>query len=675
MRLLPRSLLTRFDQRFATAIVVIVASAVLILTWAGIRQSRADSFELLVLQGKAFTESLAQAAQNAIVAETFYDYLIHLRYSDITALVADVKLSAVTDHEVSRIAQQHGLYGLFVFASDSGLVAGSIVDGPRVALPEFVYDEVRQLIANPESNYVLLLEEGERPGESVQYHLEVPSTLDRVVLVMADALYYVDALQQTQIGYLAQNMARERGVVYIIYQSTEGIIFSSRATGPLLAIESDPFLSKALESDSMAHRVYEFQDLQVLELVRPFATGRYPFGLLRVGLSLDGFYSVSRGFDRQMTALAGALFILAVVALLYLNSRQKRQEITRRYTEIKSITDKIFDEMRTGVAAVDAAGRITLANAAFERTFAVGDCVGRRWQDIMDSADLSLDRLAPASEALQETELTLDLHGVRTTLLVATSRLHDEFVQPAGLVVVVYDITRLKEYERKSARRERLSELGNLAAGVAHEIRNPLNTISIATQRLASEFVCGDKTEEYRTITSQIRSETKRLNEIITRFLALTREEAQRQTTIDLAVFLTDTVKFFSPETDSLQIDLTCRAEPALYIQGDADALKQVFLNLFNNAKEALNGRPGRVAIAAQARGNEIEVSFSDSGPGIPAELRERIFTPYFTTKKAGTGLGLPTVHKLVTELGGDIRVEDAELGGAMFVITLSRAS
>ncbi len=662
----------RLDQRFVGAIVIIVALSVFILTWVGIRKGRADSFELLVLQGKAFTEVLAQAAENAIISESFYDYLVHLRYAEIVADLSKYDLPELNDDILIQIAQTHNLYGIFVFAADSTVVAGGIIRGPQVSLPEFVEEEVKQLIADPENNYVLLLEEGDNPGEAIHYYLEISNALDRVVLIMADAVYYVNALEQTQIGYVAQKMAREQSIEYIIYQSTQGIIFSSRATGKLLAIESDPFLSTALEADSISHRIWEFQGQKVLELVRPFSSREYPFGLLRVGLSLDGFYSISRGFDRQMIALAGVLFVLTVTALLYFNSRQKRQELSRQYTHIKTITDKIFEKMRTGVAVVEKSGRITLANDAFSEIFGITESVvGHRWDEVVDVAELSFSRISSLQRTTDEFELTLSTSKGVKTLLVAISKLGDGESEPEGVVLVVYDITRLKEYERKSARKERLSELGNLAAGVAHEIRNPLNTISIAAQRLSAEFTPTEDEDEYRRFTEQIRTETKRLNEIITRFLALAREEKKKHTPVNLSQVITDTLSFLKLEAEKLGIAIKADIQPEIYYEADADAVKQVVLNLFANAKEALEGRAGCVTVSLRRHDAEIELLFSDNGPGIPPELRDKIFTPYFTTKESGTGLGLATVHTIVTEMGGEIRLEESEKGGTCFVIIL----
>ncbi|MEA3297386.1 MAG: ATP-binding protein, partial [candidate division Zixibacteria bacterium] len=215
-----------------------------------------------------------------------------------------------------------------------------------------------------------------------------------------------------------------------------------------------------------------------------------------------------------------------------------------------------------------------------------------------------------------------------------------------------------------------LSEMGNLAAGVAHEIRNPLNTISIAAQRLASEFDPGEQRESYRAITSQIRAETKRLNEIITRFLALARGEKKRYQPVRLDKLIAEISRFYEMEARKLGIKLSVDVDPGLTIEADSDSLKQVFSNLFNNSKEALDGEPGAIKITAKSHENSVEIMFSDSGPGIDTNIRDRVFSPYFTTRDGGTGLGLPTVYKIISDLGGEVRVQDSEFRGTAFVIT-----
>ncbi len=662
------------DPRFIAILLLVLAAAILIVTWIGIRENRGDSLELLMMQGSAFTEALAQAAESAIASENLVDFLVHLRFAEIVRGFVLHAPSELTNELAVRTVIEHDLYALYVLDSTVALVVGGVGRGPVTGPPPFVYEEAAQLLDQPELKYVLLLDEGERPGEVIHYYLEITADLKSVIVLVADAQYYLEGLRQTQIGYLAQEMAREKGVEYIIYQSTEGIIFASRKPGELLSIESDPFLSESLDSDSIRHRIYEFQGREVLELVRPFSSQDYPFGLLRVGLSLESYYTVSRGFDRLMLSLAAMMFGLILVGLLYLRSRRKRRELSVRYSRIKTATDRIFEEMRTGVAVADHDGTITMVNTAFERIFGLTETRGKKLDDIVALFQQEQPGGGFDFDSHGEKEITIERKGNILNLLVATSPLQFEESEPPGLVVVVYNITRLKRFEREANRRERLSEMGHLAAGVAHEIRNPLNTISIAAQRLAAEFIPQNGRDEYMQMTSQIRTEAGRLNEIITRFLTLAREEQRKLRPVRLDKFIQEFVQFVKSEVEQMKIVLTTELTAGCTIQADEGSLKQVFTNLYNNAKESFEGGDGRIRISTELKNDSVIIRFSDNGPGIEKSIRDKVFTPYFTTRDAGTGLGLPTVHKIIMEMGGDIRVRDADLGGAEIVITLPTA-
>jgi len=655
----------RFEKHFLIVVLVILAVTVFIITWFSIKESRSDSYQLLVKQGVAFTEALTQAAQNAIESEHFFDFLVHKRYHEIAIELALEDLKDINDQQLYQMSLNHNLYGIYIYNMDSTLIAGTIVRGPITKIPDYVYKEVCQLISQPKDNYLLLLDEGNKPDEKIHYYIELSNKMDRVILIIADALYYTDALKQTQIGYLAQKMAKENGVEYIIYQSIKGIIFSSRKPGNLLAIESDPFLSQALESDTVMYRKYLFQDREVLELVQPFSTTDYPFGLLRVGLSLNSYHIISKGYDFQMIAVSIILFGLVLVILLYFNSRQKKIELSRQYQQIKSISDKIFEEMSIGVVAVKFDGKIILANNAFEKIFGLKDVIGNNWDKIIKWPELNFSSISTKIEDSFELELTININNNEKYLLVAISKIK----QPQNMVVVVSDITRLRELEKKSMRKERLSEMGNLAAGVAHEIRNPLNTIAIASQRLASEFVPYENKEEYLSFTKQIKNETKRLNDIITRFLSLTREDSKKHQIINLSNLINEFIQLKQYEANSLNIEFNIDVDAELFIEGDINNLRQLFENLYNNAKEAFGNKPGRIKIVGKKLGNSIHLQFADNGPGIPFEKRDRVFMPYYTTKEIGTGLGLATVYQIITDLGGDIKIADSQWGGALFII------
>ncbi len=654
------------NQPFLVIIVILLALFMLIVAWVGIRQSRSDSMQLLVMQGTVLLESLSRAADNAISAENSIDELIQMRYSEIVAGLVSLNSQQLSEGDLVRVATAHDLRAAYLYDAEAVLLAGASVTGQMIDPPEFLGNEVAQLLDQPEDGYVLLLDRLDEQSPWLHYYLQIANDLASVVVLVRDADYYVEALQHTQIGYLAQNMASESGVEYIVYQSTEGIIFASQRIDQLLTIESDPFLSEAIESDSTVHRVTDFQGETVLEMVRPYSSSDYPFGVLRVGLPLQGYRSVTRGFDYLMVGLTTALFILVVVAILYVSSRRRRQEISRRFDRMRTVTGRLFEQMSTGVAAVGPDGRITLANVAFERIFGVSSCVGRFWDEAVADDQLLLKQLQKAGQDSVELEVKRD----RRNLLLAVAGVTDGGDVSGGIVVVIYDITRLKRLERDNQRRERLSEMGNLAAGVAHEIRNPLNTIAIAIQRLASEFEPDHDQDQYQAIALQIRAETRRLNEIITRFLALARDEKRSRSIVQLDQLLTDLGQLLKAEVAERSLNLSILAEPNLTVRADPDSMRQVFMNLFNNSKEAIVGT-GTIAITARRAGREVEILFADSGPGIPIGIRDEIFQPYYSTKDSGTGLGLPTVHRIISDLNGEIAIDEQVRQGATFVIRL----
>lgn len=659
---------SKYGNKFLSVLIVLLAVIIFFTSYYFIQENRNDSLELLIDQGSSFTESLAFAAENAITSESFYEYLIYKRYHE---LIIEISMSKQIPNQQSlvRFASDHNLFSIHVFDTDGNLISEGIADGIRSTLPDNIYDQVINFDEAQDNNFKLILDDFYSPGGAYHYFLELTNDLKYVIVIAADAYYYIDALSETQIGFLAQKMVLEKGVEYIIYQTSHEVIFSSIIPDNILPLANDSFLTEALNTDTVVNRLYEFQEQTILELVRPFATEDYPIGVFRVGLSLESYFAIAYGYDIQIITFAIILFGLMVIVSLYLRGREKRKEISQQYQQIKSITDKIFDEMRTGVAVLDSIGTISLCNRAFDAILGVEKCIGKQWSEIIPQNDDVLNSLLENYDSGGESETTNTFNNITKTLLISSSKID---TRPDSKVVVVYDITKLKQYEKESARKERLSELGDLAAGVAHEIRNPLNTISIATQRLAAEFVPTDNKQGYHSFTNQIKSETRRLNEIITKFLALTRDQKKFNDKINLSEILNDFVNFISHETDQLRINLFSEISDDLIIKGSIDEMKQVFTNLFNNAKEALNNIDEmQIKIKATKIKQRIIIIFEDNGPGIPEENYDKIFTPYFTTKEAGTGLGLPMVYKIINEMGGEVKVCKSELGGAKFIIEL----
>ncbi|HJL26577.1 MAG TPA: HAMP domain-containing sensor histidine kinase, partial [Polyangiaceae bacterium LLY-WYZ-15_(1-7)] len=226
-------------------------------------------------------------------------------------------------------------------------------------------------------------------------------------------------------------------------------------------------------------------------------------------------------------------------------------------------------------------------------------------------------------------------------------------------------------------RSARLASVGRLAAGIAHEIGNPLAAILGLTEIARDADLDAEERDEF---LARIQTETERIHRIIRDLLDFARQEQEPgagdgERRADLGQVVADAVHLVAPQKDTAKLRIERRVEEVPPVRGSADRLTQVVLNLLLNAADAVEGE-GDVVVEVAREGEEVVLSVSDTGPGIPEDVLEELFEPFVTTKPVGqgTGLGLAVCHTIVERVGGTITAENAEGGGARFVIRLPLA-
>ncbi|NLI15396.1 MAG: hypothetical protein GX409_03825 [candidate division Zixibacteria bacterium] len=228
---------------------------------------------------------------------------------------------------------------------------------------------------------------------------------------------------------------------------------------------------------------------------------------------------------------------------------------------------------------------------------------------------------------------------------------------------ILHDVQRL---ERDKAINSRQIAMGELASGVSHEIRNSLNAIRVIIQRLQREFTPQNDKAEYAQLTDMIRKETDRINGTIEQFLSFAKPPVLHKETANLNDCLKDIVALVEPRVKSKHCSLKTEYGSLPLMKFDHELCRQAFLNLLDNALAAV-GDDGIISVKTFQENDAIVVEIADNGPGVPDHDKQRVFDLYYTTKSGGTGLGLPTVLRIVREHGGRIDLLDSPLGGALF--------
>lgn len=377
-------------------------------------------------------------------------------------------------------------------------------------------------------------------------------------------------------------------------------------------------------------------------------------------------------------------FLSGALADQLRSADQSLREKEQGLNHLRAFHENIVHSISSGVFTTDEKGRITSFNpAAQEATgYSFDQVRGQPWREVFswhpDQQDD--DRMQEFSSNMRFEVECKRSDGNRLILGMTLAPLHERG-EKTGLVGVFKDLTQIRDLEEEMRRKEWLASLGEMSAGMAHEIRNPLGAMAGAMQMLRKDLQADDTSQRLMDIAVR---EATRLDTIITEFLQYARPPALNLAEHDLNKVLAETLDLVQHEARS-RTNITIAVAPcteALPAQVDQDQMKQVFWNLAVNAFDAMP-KGGQVTIATGCRkvdvagrkADVVEVSFQDTGEGIPKRNLGKIFLPFFTTKKQGSGLGLAAVHRIVDLHGGWIKVESQEGQGTRFGVCLPRTA
>jgi signal transduction histidine kinase len=386
-------------------------------------------------------------------------------------------------------------------------------------------------------------------------------------------------------------------------------------------------------------------------------------------------------FDASPRSDNPSLFMAASMQGVIQKLREQEKELERlhriekeRAEKTEQLSDEITRNMPAGLLVVNATGIIASSNPAAEHVLGIQTLGFRRYSEALGEtsalSQLLAGCLAHGTIFRREEVEHITPAGVPRRLGVTISPIRRGGEEISGVMCLLTDLTELAALQQQMQLKENLAALGELSAGIAHEFKNALATISGYAQMIRAEGVTGEAAE----YAQQILEQTRNITHVVTEFLKYARPLDISDEPVALQTVVERVVSEISEAIPAVHV---CSEGQFGDVAGDEGLLRQALLNLARNAAEACATAPagGRVVLAGEVTGREDSsfqrISVFDNGPGIPDADRAKIFHPFFTTKANGSGLGLAVVQKIIVQHGGQIEARNRPDGGAAFIVTL----
>lgn len=660
------------DAKLIIPITIVLAVILIISTALDLWGTKRELTHILSEESKALISSIEVGGHNAVESFQLVEDLVAERLLNNARFIERLDyLGRLSADELTQIADENKLFRVALYnkngnrelSSKSGLGWGNIKP---------VSKELLQEIQEAGNDELVLGFRSSRFGGSNRYAAAKRRRNGGLVFIAIDAKELLEFRKSIGIGRLIQDIGTNEGIRYIVLQDTSNIIIATQGVDSLSTIASDPFLAQALQGPETLNRYIDYSGDKVFETVHPFDVENKL--LLRIALSTGHIKEAQKAAMTRGLLASVLLLIIGTVLANWLISSQNYRQLQQAYKLIETYTGSILDNMSDAVVAVNKEGVITLVNKAAEKIFSISSA-----EVLGKGCDAEVTSICPyLNTALndQQAKFYPEEHimmksGAKAFEIKANIlRDHNEHIESAFLVV--QDITEQINMRENLKRRDQITAMGQLASGVAHEIRNPLNAIAMIAQRLNMEFTPTGDVEEYRHLSAIIVSETRRINDIIDQFLQFARPPQLMKRTIDLCRIIRETASLLRQQAEghNVAISVDCKDLPQL--SADGDKLKQALLNLGQNAVQACE-KGGQVSFHCDSDGSIVHLMVADTGRGIPIKDRDKIFNLYYTTREEGSGIGLSIVQQIISQHDGTIEFSSQEGQGTVFTIHLPK--
>lgn len=505
----------------------------------------------------------------------------------------------------------------------------------------------------------------------------------RASMIMMHHIKDIDPLHT-----LLTEHSKEKDILFIVIFNKDGSIYDQTESAPTIRIPK-PVITSLTESKTavkeinseagiftftktismsnrmlMMHQQTEFQRETQLE-----ANGHQTQKIISVGL-LTKEFDIARKQDVRHALFMGAiLFLVGTAGMYFLFLYKKMRLIGTNLADMKLYTDSVIESIPVSLITLDARDNIVSCNKNTQEIFAcqMKELVGKNIDDALPDCSAPITKACETQYEQSVECVTCD--GRNIPLHMSCSPLINHNDEKIGKVLIIRDMSSIKQMKLQLERSRRMAALGKMAAGIAHEIRNPLSTLRGFAQFFGGQPGTGEDGRKYSALMV---SEIDRLNHTVSGLLQFSRPREPNFQRFPLEELVRKTVTLLKTDLENRSVQLDLQENPKIILNADPDLLLQVFMNLLKNSINATV--PGAtISLTSSEDKSFTRIAVTDNGCGMSEKERERMFDPFFSTTKTGTGLGLAVSHQIIEEHHGTFEVQTKKDQGTTVTIVLPK--
>jgi len=491
--------LNKLQPKIIIAVALIIGALMVVSSFIELQQSKGEILHLLTEQSSSLIETINQSSINALNSSEEIEYLIAERLFNNARLLRKLdSLNLLTHNKLVEIGNENSLFRINIFNQNGVRVLSNRIpeeDHPHGEGNINRSDELEPILKGDMDEFVIGLKEAEFT-EGQRFAVAVARANKKgAIVINLDAEEFLEFRKRIGLGKIIKDISDNPGIEYIVLQDSLGILAASTSVDTISTILSDSFLINAYNSDKIFTRTHKYKNQEVFETVKRLVYDNELIGLFRLGLPLDEVRAVEDRMVRRLIIISLVLAAIGVIILSIIFTTQNLKSVSNEFKKFKTFTSTVLENMGEAVIVVDSEMNITLFNKSSQQLFKKreDEVLQRNISDLSSDISQSLnDYCRNSNEGCVDISIDTSIDEERKYLLLNFTKNKDEEGKE-NFIIVINDLTESRRLEEESKRREKLSAMGELASGVAHEIRNPINAIGMIAQRLDKEFSTGSR--------------------------------------------------------------------------------------------------------------------------------------------------------------------------------------